>query len=86
MGFVWVDIEDFADRIGDIDVENFPTLLIQRGESVLFFGTMLPDHGFLRRLLQTFDALTAEESRAYALATDERREWQQYNLRRFLSA
>lgn len=86
MGFVWIDIEDFADRIGDIDVENFPTLLIQRGESVLFFGTMLPDHGFLRRLLQTFDALTVEESRAYAQATDERREWQQHNLRRFLSA
>lgn len=29
--FVWVDVEDHADALGDLDVENFPTLLVQRG-------------------------------------------------------
>lgn len=84
--FRWVDIEDQADEIGDIDVENFPTLLIQRGEAVLFFGTMLPDHGLLRRLLQTFSEQTPGQSQSYALATPERRDWQQHNLRDFLGA
>src|SRR5688500_11765132 len=41
--FVWIDIEDQADIVGDLDVENFPTLLVQRGDTVAFFGTMLPD-------------------------------------------
>lgn len=72
----WVDIEDEADALGDIDVENFPTVLIQRGKSVLFFGTMLPDHSLLRRLIETLMAQTADESAAYAVATPERRGWQ----------
>ena len=36
--FVWIDIEDRADLIGDFDVENFPTLLIQRGDDVIFYA------------------------------------------------
>jgi hypothetical protein len=50
--FVWIDIEDQADVVGDLDVENFPTLLLQRGEPVAFFGTMLPDAGLADRLVQ----------------------------------
>jgi len=85
-GFHWVDVEDDADWIGDLDVENFPTLLIQRGDLVLFFGTMLPQHVFLQRTLETLNALTDEEARAYAVATDERRAWQRdCNFRAMLS-
>ncbi len=51
--FVWIDIEDRADLVGDIDVENFPTLLIQRRDQVRFFGTVLPDAGLADRLIQT---------------------------------
>jgi len=40
--FVWVDIEDDAERLGDVDVVDFPTLLIARGARVLFFGPVLP--------------------------------------------
>ena len=36
--FIWIDIEDQADVVGDMDVDNFPTLLIQRGDTVAFFG------------------------------------------------
>ena len=81
-GFYWVDVEDDADWIGDLDVENFPTLLIQRGDAVLFFGTMLPQHVFLQRTLETLSALSEDETRSYAQGNDERRAWQRdCNLR-----
>ncbi len=50
--FTWVDIEDEAERVGDIDVENFPTLLMARGAQALFFGPITPQPGTLTRLVQ----------------------------------
>jgi thioredoxin 1 len=50
--FRWVDIEDDAEAVEDIDVENFPTILVRRGEETLFHGVMLPHHEHLRRLLE----------------------------------
>lgn len=40
--FVWIDIEDQYDIIGDFDINNFPTLLIQYGNKVFFFGEVKP--------------------------------------------
>ena len=40
--FVWVDIEDQADVLDDVDVENFPTVLISNLKQVLFWGVLLP--------------------------------------------
>ena len=74
--FRWLDIEDEAERMGDLDVENFPTLLVARDDVVLFFGTMLPHIGHLERLLETLRAQTAAESRDYAQRNEERRAWQ----------
>jgi thioredoxin 1 len=52
--FAWVDIEDEADALGDeLDVENFPTLLVARGDTVLFFGTLTPHPPTLARLVQS---------------------------------
>ena len=51
--FRWVDIEDQADEVGDLEVENFPTLRVTRGDEVLFHGTLEPLHGQLRRLLES---------------------------------
>lgn len=48
----WIDVEDDADLLDEIDVENFPTLLIARGERALFFGTITPQPATLARLLQ----------------------------------
>lgn len=80
--FVWIDIEDEADIVGDFDVEDFPTLLMQRGDTVVFFGTVLPDAGQAQRLLQAQLERSAEELRAQALSTEQRRGWQlEYNLR-----
>lgn len=53
--FIWIDIEDQGDLVIDIEVENFPTLLVAHGGQLLFAGTMLPHIGHLRRLLQTLD-------------------------------
>jgi thiol-disulfide isomerase/thioredoxin len=80
--FVWVDVEDEADIVGDFDVEDFPTLLIQRGDTVVFFGTVLPDAGQALRLLQAQLERSHEELQAHALSTEQRRSWQrEVNLR-----
>jgi thiol-disulfide isomerase/thioredoxin len=51
--FVWVDIEDQADALGDVDVEDFPTLLVARGDTLLFFGPLTPQPSTLARLLRS---------------------------------
>lgn len=71
--FVWVDIEDDSDTVDELDVENFPSIVIQRGRDVLFCGPMLPQIGLLERLIQTYQAQSDEEARQYAQATPERR-------------
>ena len=52
--FRWLDIEDEADALGDIDVETFPTLVIGgRDGAVRFAGPVLPQPGQIARLLQS---------------------------------
>lgn len=50
--WAWVDIEDHDEVLGPLDVDNFPTLLIARGDEVLFYGTVTPHLQTLQRLLQ----------------------------------
>ncbi len=50
--FVWVDVEDEADLVDPIDVEDFPTLLIASEGQARFFGTLTPHLETLRRLVQ----------------------------------
>jgi thioredoxin 1 len=84
--FVWIDIEDQADIVGDIDVENFPTLLIQRADTVAFFGTVLPDARQANRLLLAQTSKSEQELALEAQSTPERRQWQQEcNLRERLN-
>lgn len=85
--FVWIDIEDQADIVGDLDIENFPTLLIQRQDHVAFFGTVLPDAGLAQRMIQAQVELSDEELATLSASTPERRTWQQQvNLRTLLAA
>ena len=54
LAFRWLDIEDEADALGDIDVETFPTLVIGgRDGAVRFAGPVLPQPGQIARLLQS---------------------------------
>lgn len=50
--FEWLDIEDEADRLGDIDVENFPSLLIGIDGHPVFFGVITPHQSTLERLIR----------------------------------
>lgn len=84
--FLWIDIEDQADLVGDLDVENFPTLLLQRGDTVAFFGTMLPDPAVADRLIQATAEQGPQELARLAQSSEERRNWQRdCNLRRLLA-
>ncbi|MDO5624397.1 MAG: thioredoxin family protein [Pseudomonadota bacterium] len=54
LAFRWLDIEDEADALGDVDVETFPTLVIGGRDGVLrFAGPVLPQAAQITRLLQS---------------------------------
>lgn len=80
--FVWIDIEDQADLVGDLDVENFPTLLMQHNDVVAFYGTMLPEPRQVARLLEAQRERSPEELAREAAGSPERQQWQRdCNLR-----
>jgi len=60
IGFVWLDIEDDSALVGDVDIENFPTLAVFRGGTPLFYGVTLPLAPVVRRML---DSLRGPDSR-----------------------
>src|SRR5512140_1038707 len=49
--FGWVDVEDEAAAMGDVDIETFPTLLVADGGRPLFFGPIQPSGAQLSRLI-----------------------------------
>jgi thioredoxin reductase (NADPH) len=60
--YLWVDIEDDAAMIGDIDVENFPTLAVYRGGAPLFYGVTLPQEGVVARTLASVSSAARASS------------------------
>ena len=72
MRFVWVDIEDESELVGDLDIEDFPTLLLARGDQVLFFGPVLPHAQTLDRLVRNALDTGLPPLSAAALAQDVR--------------
>lgn len=50
--FRWVDIEDEAEALGDLDIETFPTLLIACGDTLRHAGPLPPQAAVLERLLR----------------------------------
>ena len=74
--FHWIDIEDAPDWPDTLDIESFPTVMIQRGDHVLYLGPTLPQHSHLERTLQHLLAMDGQQDRRYAEATEERRSWQ----------
>lgn len=75
--FIWVDIEDQAEVVGDLDVDNFPTILIQRGDIVTYFATVLPDHRQVERLLASMAEQSVNELTRQAASSEERITWQE---------
>ena len=54
--FVWVDIEDDAELVGDLEVETFPTLLVGQGQQLRFIGPVTPQLATAQRLLAALGA------------------------------
>jgi hypothetical protein len=48
----WIDIEDEAGWLGDVDLETLPTLLVLRGATPMFFGAVLPHTDVIERTLR----------------------------------
>lgn len=49
--FVWVDIEDDEELVGDLEVDTFPTLLVGAGTQLRFIGPVTPQRATAERLL-----------------------------------
>ncbi len=50
--FEWIDVEDQADRVGDLDIDDFPMVAIARAGAPVFFGSMRPSLGVLQRAVE----------------------------------
>ena len=50
--WIWVDVETHADLLGDLDVDNFPCLLITEEGAVRFLGSVTPQPEVAQRLVQ----------------------------------
>lgn len=57
--FVWLDIEDDHEICGDIDVEDFPTLAVFRGDVPVHYGVSLPQEATVARLIDELASRTA---------------------------
>jgi thioredoxin-like negative regulator of GroEL len=55
----WIDIEDEADLIGDLEVETFPTIVLLRGTQLVHFGPLPPQPEVLERVVRA--ALTSSD-------------------------
>lgn len=54
--FAWLDVEDQAELVGDVDVETFPTLLLADAQGIRFFGPLTPQANTLSRLLESLQS------------------------------
>lgn len=51
--FAWLDVEDDSALVGELDIENFPTLAVFRDRTPLFYGVTLPQEGVVARTLNS---------------------------------
>ena len=64
---VWVDIEDSNEAMEDVEVENFPSLLIAKAQEVYFFGPVVPYTPVLSRLVEQYSGSEAKPLNNQAL-------------------
>lgn len=50
--FHWLDLEEHAELLDELEVDNFPTLLLGTGQQLVFHGPVLPHVAGLHRLLR----------------------------------
>lgn len=66
--FVWVDIEDDEELVGDLEVETFPTLLVGEGSQLRFIGPVTPHLATAERLLASLTDTGSAKASPAALA------------------
>ena len=54
--FLWVDVEDDADRLGDFEPDDFPVLALQRGDRLLYCATLVQHVATWQRLIEAYAA------------------------------
>jgi thioredoxin 1 len=74
--FMWVDIEDQSGLVDHLEIDNFPTLLIQQRDIVSFYGVMRPDTTQLERLIQTQIDQSAQQLQTQSQSGELQRSWQ----------
>lgn len=62
--FAWLDVEDQASLVGDLDIETFPTLLVATARGARFMGALTPHIHTLSRLLEALEASAEEPATA----------------------
>jgi thioredoxin 1 len=61
--FVWIDIEDHSDALGEVpDIDDFPTLAILLNDDIRFFGPLTPHAATLDRLVAAAGTLPVAAS------------------------
>ena len=68
--FLWIDVEDDADLLDPLDVEDFPTLLLAVGNEPRFFGPLTPQAETLERLIRAQIENSGERALANQSVTD----------------
>lgn len=71
-----MDVEDDSALVGDLEIENFPTLAVFRGDKPLFYGVTMPQEGVAARTLARPDrepVAVPEEIAGLSEALNERR-------------
>lgn len=66
----WIDIEDDANLVDDIDVETFPTIVLVHGDRVRFAGPITPQAETLRRLVRATALEPAADASSAAIAPE----------------
>jgi thioredoxin 1 len=54
--FAWVDVEDEDEAMGEVDIETFPTLMVARGDEVVYLAPIPPMVSQFSRLLARLQA------------------------------
>jgi thiol-disulfide isomerase/thioredoxin len=81
--FLWIDIEDQASLVDHLDVDNFPTLLIQQNDIVSFYGAMQADTTRLKRQINQLSDKSLQQLQQLADSGDLQRHWQnEANIRK----
>jgi thiol-disulfide isomerase/thioredoxin len=74
--FIWIDIEDQANLVDHLEVDNFPTLLIQQNDIVGFYGAMQSDPIRLKRQIDNLLNLPLQQLQQLAESGDQQQLWQ----------